>query len=417
MNRILKIFLITLCWVVAGMTICNSSNATIYFYYDAEGGTVGEYVPSPPITSGVVFCQTECSGSGTKAKVQSTGGAPQGAKYWRWETVQNQTNAYTEVKNKGVFPFSCTLGKTYYFAFFIKFERIGGNDIWHECVCQSISKTAEIRGNGIRWNMSFGQWYECSPTEMCMENQDHHFTITLGNPTYHINPALEPYPQNQNAYSPSNNIQLKYETWYSIVVGVKMACDSTGAIHQWVNGVKTREHTNIQTAANCSPTIDNMEFNGTIAQPAYDAPPYYVNYDALMLTDNWQDIIDGGYLGGGGADTTPPGDVTNFIAQSGDRQVALSWTNPTDSDFKGTLIRIKPLLQEQATPIPSQACQMVPPIIFRHLLMMKMAIIQKLRILVLCLVQMCIQKHLVIYQVRTFLRHVRILSSTLVKQE
>ena len=38
-------------------------------------------------------------------------------------------------------------------------------------------------------------------------------------------------------------------------------------------------------------------------------------------------------------DTTPPGDVTNLTKQVGDGQVVLSWTNPSDSDFKGTLIR------------------------------------------------------------------------------
>ena len=41
---------------------------------------------------------------------------------------------------------------------------------------------------------------------------------------------------------------------------------------------------------------------------------------------------------GGGADTTPPGDVTAFTAQPGDGQIVLSWVNPTDSDFKGTFI-------------------------------------------------------------------------------
>jgi len=40
-----------------------------------------------------------------------------------------------------------------------------------------------------------------------------------------------------------------------------------------------------------------------------------------------------------GSDIIPPGDVTNFSAQPGDSQIALSWTNPTDSDFSGTLIR------------------------------------------------------------------------------
>ena len=35
----------------------------------------------------------------------------------------------------------------------------------------------------------------------------------------------------------------------------------------------------------------------------------------------------------------PPNDVANFTATSGDGQVTLSWTNPTDADFKGTMVR------------------------------------------------------------------------------
>ena len=45
---------------------------------------------------------------------------------------------------------------------------------------------------------------------------------------------------------------------------------------------------------------------GTIAQTAYDAPAHYRKFDAFMLTDNWQDIIDGGYLSGEGGDTQAP---------------------------------------------------------------------------------------------------------------
>lgn len=36
--------------------------------------------------------------------------------------------------------------------------------------------------------------------------------------------------------------------------------------------------------------------NGTIAQPAYDAPAHSRRFDALLLTDNWQNIINLGYL-------------------------------------------------------------------------------------------------------------------------
>jgi len=42
-----------------------------------------------------------------------------------------------------------------------------------------------------------------------------------------------------------------------------------------------------------------------------------------------------------GPDTTPPGEVTNFTADPGDEEVSLSWTNPTDPDFAGVVIRRK----------------------------------------------------------------------------
>ncbi|MDO8588701.1 MAG: glycoside hydrolase family 9 protein [Armatimonadota bacterium] len=38
---------------------------------------------------------------------------------------------------------------------------------------------------------------------------------------------------------------------------------------------------------------------------------------------------------------TPPGPVTGFTATTGDLQVSLSWTNPGDSSFAGTMIRYK----------------------------------------------------------------------------
>lgn len=40
-------------------------------------------------------------------------------------------------------------------------------------------------------------------------------------------------------------------------------------------------------------------------------------------------------------DTTPPGDVTNFQAVAGNGQLSLSWTNPTDTDFAGVMIRYR----------------------------------------------------------------------------
>ena len=42
-----------------------------------------------------------------------------------------------------------------------------------------------------------------------------------------------------------------------------------------------------------------------------------------------------------GDDTIPPGDVTGFTATPSVSQVSLSWTNPTDSDFAGVMIRYR----------------------------------------------------------------------------
>jgi len=43
--------------------------------------------------------------------------------------------------------------------------------------------------------------------------------------------------------------------------------------------------------------------------------------------------------GGGGSDTTSPGKVKNLSAIASSTEIILSWTNPSDSDFAGVLIR------------------------------------------------------------------------------
>ena len=40
----------------------------------------------------------------------------------------------------------------------------------------------------------------------------------------------------------------------------------------------------------------------------------------------------------GAPDTTPPGDVSNFTLEAGDRMIGMSWTNPGDADLAGVKI-------------------------------------------------------------------------------
>jgi hypothetical protein len=292
-----KIILIILIFLFGIFGLAGRSQAAQYFYFDAESGTVGSALPNPP------FCQKECTGLGSKGTYQTIGGTPQGTKYYQWQTVANQLEARTVIDSPSM-PVACSLGTTYYLAYYFNFSRINNLDIWH-ISGQSADKGVEMDGYGIRWVVSRGSW-----ETYLVNNQDHHYTIWLGNPTFHLNSELEivdALVTNQNGYSRSNPIQLHYEHWYSIVMGVKMATDNTGVVTVWLNGQKVIEYTNIKTAAYISPTIDVLTINGTIAQPAYDAPAHYRRFDAFMLTDNWQDIIDGSYLQAPGtSDTTPP---------------------------------------------------------------------------------------------------------------
>ena len=263
------------------------SSATIYFYFDSEGEDIDAILPL--VGGGETnFCQTECTGNGDKGTTQSSGGTPQGTKYFEWLTVDSQLDAYTEIVNDVTFPVTLTLGTTYYVAYYFNFSRIGGLDIWNECVCQSADKGIELVGNGIRWILSRGQWEDFSA------NQDHRYTIWGGNPP-DLNPAVKFLP-NLAGYSDSNMPQLQYETWYSAVMAVKIADDATGSYTVWLDGVKIIEYNNVITAADGSPTATRLVANGTIKQPDYDSPPHNRKFDALMLTDNLQDVLDGGYL-------------------------------------------------------------------------------------------------------------------------
>ena len=286
--------------VLVGIASKENSWATQYLYYDAEDGTVGNEVPLL-VESGPKFCQTQCSGLGDKATVQSSGGAAQGSKYFQWQTVQSQNNHYTEISNVGVFPVSLNLGTTYYMAYYMRFDRINEQDIWHEGgATQSSDKGVEISGSGLRWGTGRGQWDKCedSYSPGMGANDDHHFTIMVGNPTYHLDPSILPMPTNLSGYGCGNTRQYTYETWYSVVLGVKMATDNTGSVSMWVDGEKVLEFLNTPTVGNSTPTLSSINIGGTIAQGAYDSPPHYRKFDALMLTDNWQDIVDAGYLGG-----------------------------------------------------------------------------------------------------------------------
>lgn len=303
--------ILALASTVACATASNAY-ATMYFSFNAEGDAVGSSLTNEP------FCGFQC-GAGTESgqtvgRIGSTGGAPQGSKYFYWNIVQNQHDHYNEIRQTPNLPSGANLmGKTLYLAYHFRFDRQSGGaryDVFESgSGVQSAEKGIEIRGPGLRWITSIGQW------DSLASNQAGKFTVWPGNPSYHLNRSLEHndvfYP-NQSGYSNTNTQQLDYEKWHSVVFAIKLANNSTGSVALWVDDTKTFEYTNIQTvdSGTTSARVDYLELGGTLCQPAYDCPPHVRKYDAMILTDNWQDIVSGGYVGTAPA-SAPPAPTLN----------------------------------------------------------------------------------------------------------
>jgi hypothetical protein len=85
-----------------------------------------------------------------------------------------------------------------------------------------------------------------------------------------------------------------------------------GTIEMWINGSKVIEFHNVRTQRN-GVQFTTTIIGGTHNQPSYaadvDSSKYYDNY---LVTDNWQDVIDGGYLA---ADRLAPAAPTNLTVQ------------------------------------------------------------------------------------------------------
>jgi|MTBAKSStandDraft_2_1061841.scaffolds.fasta_scaffold01518_23 hypothetical protein len=286
-----------LCFLVASILFFSSSaQATIFFKFDAENEPVGSILPLRA-GSYANFCQTECGTPAEyeKGTVQDAGGAPQGSKYFQWRTINLQHDALNEIQSDTMpdsngWPITLEKNKSYYLAYYMRFDRMSGLDIWHEGTdVQSGDKGVELYGPDVRLLTSRGQWDHMSA------NQDHHFTV-WGGIMRGDNPDLV-WGQNSSGYNPTNPIQLTYETWHPVIMEFKLSCNNQGHLAVYINGVKTEEYLNVNTLApNCSPVVSMIHMGGTFAQPAYDSPAHFRKFDALILTDNWQDIVDGGYL-------------------------------------------------------------------------------------------------------------------------
>lgn len=294
------------------LVFCCPSHATVYFSYNAESEAVGVTLPYSK-ASGPSFDQEGVDEGHPRGTVRSSPlTAKQGSKYFGWTILANEHDAYMEVRDRSRLPHNVVLGNTYYLAYFVNISQTGGGEPYHTNPnVQCFDKGEEMRGNGLRWTVTKGN----VTYQQSLNTSE--YAIWSYNPDQGCNPELEWYDHylpNTNGYSLNKWPKGVAGQWYGIVLAVKMAKTKTGSVQLYVNGTKTMDYQNIVTITpgTTTPTLDRIVMHGTLCQPDYNTPAHSKNYDAMILTDNWQDILVGGYLSASGGETKPD-KPTNLI--------------------------------------------------------------------------------------------------------
>lgn len=152
------------------------ADATVYYQDTCESYTLNAQAVNPP------WCNTACGGDSCPGYFR-TSGAVQGSKYLEFSIAANTNNCLYEIgNNQQSLPITSLPGKTIYLGYMVRFDRVGGVDIWHDGVgATSGDKGVEIRGTGMRWVSAHGNGWAGGSAS------DHHFTTWLGNPSYHLN--------------------------------------------------------------------------------------------------------------------------------------------------------------------------------------------------------------------------------------
>lgn len=240
--------------------------------------------------------------------------APNGTHYLEWNVPQvQQASDPHGIGPDIVLPSPVTLvsGTTYYLASFWRFERINGRDLWTDWGFD-FDKLIEMNGTGFRWIVLNGWNGDTAGAA-------HRFAFTLygsdavlpsqcGSPgTWHY------YSHDYNGYSKSNPYYSDYEKWIPVVMGITAVGNGgAGRLSLWVDGIQIINKSCINTMETMSssqaPQINKITMSGTVGQPKYVTPPHKRQVDKIMLTDNWQDIVNGGYLvsPSGSAGIAPP---------------------------------------------------------------------------------------------------------------
>lgn len=205
-------------------------------------------------------------------------------------------------------PISLVPGTTYYLASYWRFERIAGQALWDDFNFD-FDKLIEMDGTNFRWIILAG-W------NGDMTGAANRFTFSLyGSDAVNPSQCGEPgnwhyYSHRISPYSPSSPLYSDYEQWIPVVMGITANSGATpGHLYLWVNGTMVIDKSCVNTTEGAA-DIGVVKMSGTVGQPGYNTPHHKRQMDKLMLTNDWNDIVTGGYVSGG--DTTPPAAPTGL---------------------------------------------------------------------------------------------------------
>jgi len=318
-KRIISIIIFS---AIAMINLGDMATARIYFFYDAESGTPGDYLPwGVDVDDESFYPVSWIEGDTVRGTVENTETTPDGNNYVNLRIPLAENTATHQLKHRDNWAaYSMDEDSVIYLAYYHNAKSLDGSDIWRE-TSQSASKSIGLDMSGTRWSNTFGHWTdEAHENSVCYGNEyrwdsfapndDHYYSIYIGNPTYHINLDMEPMGPNANGYTCTNQPQFAYNEWHMFVMAVKLSSvGGNGYVKFWADGVMTHEILDINTveAGQIPPySFKYIELVGTTSQAYNDHPVHDRMFDKIMLTDNWQDIVDGGYLKGVEVDTTAP---------------------------------------------------------------------------------------------------------------
>jgi hypothetical protein len=205
-------------------------------------------------------------------------------------------------------------GTTLYIAFWMKFS---ANHYWDD---DEHNKHLEVRGSQTDARLIFavGRREADQLRGLGLLPADLHVAVpVLGVLANDEGSAWRPFNSPDGAdfvqnLNTANPVSMENGRWHAVVIRMDVTSVRSGTIEMWINGTRVIESYNVRTQRN------GAQFTGTYIGGTHNQPSYAADvdsskyYDKYLVTDNWQDIIDGGYLT---VDTLAPAAPTNLTVQ------------------------------------------------------------------------------------------------------